>query len=172
MPYVTLENGKKIKISEESYEELLAKAIKEENEILVPDNIKIGKCYGGDDLGIVFSDKKKILFFHECIQGWVVAPTKGYYFVKCKLIPVKEREELEKGYTYFRTDGEVGTEYFLKTLRDMSNYCKFLGNGKCAYINFGTSVEVNIGSWKYWYRVVPIVPQSLDGNDKNEISRD
>ena len=155
MPYVTLENGKKIKISEESYE-ALAKASKEEdNEILVPDNIKIGlvdttgKHWFGDGLGIIFNDEKQILLYDVEDRVWKVWEVSDEEFVECKLIPVK-KEELEKGYTYFRADSEH------PDFSDMRGYCKYLGDESYVFVEYGDSVVVSNFGYKKWYQVVPI----------------
>jgi len=158
MPYITLENGKKIKISEESYE-ALAKASKEEdNEILVPDNIKIeNHCGGGgDNLGIVFNKGKQTLAYNSNRGVWYVLPAYPKDFVKCMLRPVK-KEDLKEGYTYFITNEKMGTDDFQEDLRDLTHYCKYLGNDEYVCIIDGSvMVSVDDGFWDYWYQVVPI----------------
>ena len=161
MPYVTLENGKMIKISEESYE-ALAKAVKEEDgEILVPDNIKIGlvdttgKHWFGDGLGIIFNDEKQILLYDVEDRVWKVWEVSDEEFVECKLIPVKKKH-LKVGYTYFRTDFKFGTKDFLTMMRGLNYYCKYIGKGEYVSISYDKDVEVDGISWKYWYQVVPI----------------
>jgi len=150
MPYVTLENGKKIKISEESYEELLAKAIKEENEILVPDNITFERDYGdGDELGIVFNNEKQVLIYSVASEVWQVWISSPGDFVKCKLVPV-DKKDLRVGYTYFRTNGEH------PDFSELSCYCKYLGDGSYAYVEYGNSIIVSNFGYKKWYQVVPI----------------
>ena len=154
MPYIYLENGKKVKISEESYK-ALAKAVKE-NEILVPDDIKIeNHCGGGDNLGIVFNNRSQVLTYDLVEKVWCVLPAYPEDFIKCKLVPVK-REDLKVGYTYFRTESEFGTERFSNSLEDIGLYCKYLGNGRYVYVTYDGDVETNDTYWTHWYQVVPI----------------
>ena len=156
MPYIYLENGKKVEISNKSYR-ALAKAVKEENnEILVPDNIKIeSECGDGDGLGIVFNEGKQTLAYNSVEDVWYVLPAYSKDFVKCKLVPVK-REDLKVGYTYFRTESEFGTERFSNSLEDIGLYCKYLGNGRYVYVTYDGDVETNDTYWTHWYQVVPI----------------
>jgi len=161
MPYITLENGKRIKISKESYE-ALAKAVKEEDrEILVPDNIKIGlvdttgKYWFGDGLGIVFNDEEQILLYDVEERVWKVWEVSDEEFVECKLVPV-DKEDLKAGYTYFRTDFKFGTDKFFVDLEDIISYCKYLGNDKYVYTTHDGDIVTNDIGWIYWYQVVPI----------------
>jgi len=157
MPYITLENGKKVKISNKSYR-ALAKAVKEENnEILVPDNIKIEThCGDGDNLGIVFNEGKQTLAYNSNRDVWYVLPAYSKDFVKCMLRPVK-KEDLKEGYTYFITNEKMGTDDFQENLRDLTHYCKYLGNDEYVCIIDGSVVvSVDDGFWDYWYQVVPI----------------
>jgi len=116
--------------------------------IFVPDNIKIEKCCGGDDLGIVLNDEKKVLYYHKDIKDWVIVPSKNN-FVKCKIVPVNRRD-LKIGYTYYRTD--MVNEDF----SDLYLYCKYLGNGKYVYIANNGDIKVGGNQWKHWYQIVPI----------------
>ena len=156
MPYITLENGKKIKISEESYE-ALAKASKEEDrELLVPDNIKIeNECGDGDGLGIVFNEGKQTLDYTSTRDVWRVLPAYPQDFINCKLVPVG-KENLKVGYTYFRTDEKVGSDGFFENLKDIFYYCKYFGNGRYVYVTYDGVVLGSYFSWNYWYQVVPI----------------
>ena len=140
MPYITLENGKKVRISKESYE-ALAKAIKEEDrEIFVPDDVKIVLLdeddWFGDGLGIVFNDEKQILLYDVENGIWRVWGVSDGEFVECKLIPVK-KDDLKVGYTYFRTNGEH------PDFSELSCYCKYLGDGSYAYVESDDSVLVS-----------------------------
>ena len=150
MPYITLENGKKVKISNKSYR-ALAKAVKEENnEILVPDNIKIeNHCGDGDNLGIVFNEGKQTLAYNSNRDVWYVLPAYSKDFVKCNLVPVN-KEDLKVGYTYFRTDSEQ------PDFSDMRGYCKYLGDESYVFVEYGDSVVVSNFGYKKWYQVVPI----------------
>ena len=163
MPYVTLENGKKVKISKKSYE-ALAKAIKEEDrEILVPDNIKIVLLdeddWFGDGLGIVFNKGEQVLLYDVGDRVWKVWEVSDEEFVECKLVPVDEKD-LKAGYTYFRTDVGVKSNVFFDDLKDISQYCKYLGDNKYVYVDEeSVKVAVIADNWtyySYWYQVVPI----------------
>jgi len=149
MPYIILENGKKVEISEKSYK-ALAKAVKE-NEILVPEDIKIENRCSGDGLGIVFNKGKQTLAYNSFANVWCVVEAFPEDFIKCKLVPVN-KNELKVGYTYFRTNS---TDINYKELLDVWHYCKYLGNNKivCAH---GKEVYVYDAYWNYWYQVVPI----------------
>ena len=150
MPYIYLENGKKVKISEESYK-ALAKAVKE-NEILVPDDIKIENRCSGDGLGIVFNEGKQLLIYDRYDGLWKVWSADSDYWVRCKLVPV-DKENLKVGYTYFRT---ISKYINYKELLDVWRYCKYLGNNKYVYATHDGAVEVKDVDWDYWYQVVPI----------------
>lgn len=153
MRTITLENGEKVKISEESYL-ALAKATQE---ILVPEEIKICENeFSEDGLAIAFESgmKQKELVVSEK-DGWEVfcyENCRGKR-VPCKLVPVKP-EDRKAGYTYFRHDIQLTKEL----LQILDLYCKYLGNGKYACITEDQERPLCLGqySWDYWYQVVPV----------------
>lgn len=143
MKTITLEDGQKVKLSDESYEEL-SRATKK---ILVPENIKIEWEYKkGDGLGIVFNNNKQTLFYGEDIykvnKSWKID------FIQCELMPIK-KEDLKVGHTYFRTDSKT------HNFGDLELYCKYLGNSNYVYCTSRNDVLVAENSWEYWYKVVP-----------------
>lgn len=144
---ITLENGTEVKISEESYNELV-KAAKEEVE-LVPDNIKIERNAGsGDSLGIGYNDNKQVLYYFAGI--YEVDGAIDSDFIKCKLVKI-DPSERKVGHTYFMTSCND-----LRHKDKLYLYCKYLGNNKYVHVDIYRSVVTLESDWKNWYKVVPV----------------
>ena len=150
MRSITLEDGRKVTILEDSYKALADALQRKEHD--VPENIRIEKnCGDGDGLGIVFPNEKQVLSYNDD-YGHSVKSTHRDDWVPCKLVPVDEKD-LKVGHTYFRTDKEDSSG-----ADEIEGYCKYLGDGKYAYVNNVVdnfcSVCISECNWNYWYKVV------------------
>jgi len=116
---------------------------KQEDIILVPDNIKIESF----DWNLAINNWKQSLFYSEGI--YKVDEELSQYEVKCKLIPI-DVKDLEVGGTYYRKNVMNRDK-----LNNLFFYCKFLWDSKFAYRD-GESVVSEQIIWKHRYKVVPV----------------
>ena len=100
MKTITLENGTKVSISEESYK-ALKDGVRNET-ILVPDCIKIENGFNnsGDGLGIVFSNNKQTLIYDGSNEVFLVIASNSDDFVQCKLTRCNYKD-IKEGDTFY-----------------------------------------------------------------------
>ena len=115
--------------------------------ILVPDNIKIEKVGCGDRLAIRFANNQQILCLGE-YGFYSVIMTDERNLIKCKIIPCL-RSDLKAGDTAYYTDDDD------TTFDDLTNYCKILDDKRYVSIDH-EDVCVYISPYDYWYKVVPV----------------
>jgi len=152
MKTITLENGTKVSISEESY-----KALKDEETILVPDCIKIeNNCGGGDGLGIVFSNNKQTLVYDGSNEVFLVIASHSKDFVQCKLTRCNY-EDIKEGDTFY-------IDMYLRKLssefEDINCYYKKLKEkNKAVYVTESNdpSNEDNMHNYKYFWKVEEVM---------------
>ena len=93
-------------------------------DILVPENIKIGR-YNGNLLSLFFNNNKQYLMFSINQQTYIVQSADGYEKAfKCKLIPFKY-EELQEGDIFF--DGDIDSK---ENFANLENYTLKIGENK------------------------------------------
>jgi len=116
---------------------------KQEDIILVPDNIKIELF----DWNLAINNWKQSLFYSEGI--YKVGEQLSEYEVECKLIPI-DVKDLEVGGTYYRS---ASKDFY--SIDWVWMYCKYLWNGKYVYWS-EDSILVDKLKRSYRYKVVPI----------------
>ena len=136
---ITLENGKKITISKESYDEL-ARATQE---IRVPGNIKLAPFSDGT-VAIGFGNNQWLKYepYHNT---WVVSTT-GYGPGPCKLVKVN-KEDRVRGRVYVRdwTDD-------IQNLEDLEKYMLYLGDNKVVQV-YGGDIIQDVHDGGNWWEV-------------------
>jgi len=142
MKEITLEDGRKIEISDKSY-----KAFEDSiNELLVPDSIKIEDV--GGSLGVVFNDEKQLLFYNTHSNVYCVSFTDKGSFVKCKLTPC-DREDLKAGDLAYRAN--KSDPNFLS----VSGYSIILHSEEDTLYVFtnGLNMKVSFENFDFWYKI-------------------
>jgi len=134
----------KISIELEYYEK--AEKPKQEDTVLVPDNIKIE---AHPSFWLCISNDKQFLWFYNGVYR--VSISDPNCFVRCKLIPI-DVKDLEVGGTYFMSDSDDIKD----SIKKLFFYCKYLWNN--SYVRwYGKSIECATDTkWEYRYKVVPI----------------
>jgi len=130
---------------------------KEQDIILVPENIKIAKIADDYSKCILFNDNKQKLFVNlETNQYEVISvPNLGYTYKhgELKLTPCN-RKDLKCGDLAYRTDG-IGTDF-----TDKACYCLILDENKYVCV-IDSGIDSGNGEypipysvvWNYWYKV-------------------
>ena len=148
MKTITLENGTKVSISEESYKALMNK----EETIFVPDCIKIeNNCGGGDSLGIVFPNNQQTLLYDGMNKVFRVRPSYWEYFVQCKLVPCNY-EDIEDGDTF------CASNYLRKSSSEFENinwyYKKLKEKNKAVCVSNSNNISnENISGFSHFWKV-------------------
>ena len=147
MKTITLENGNKVEISDESYNAIANAA----ETILVPECIKIENCGKCDSLGIVFNDNKQVLFIPYSVgaSSYAVLTSTEKRFIQCKLISVKKEERLI-GHTYYASEAQ-NPDFDCRNF-----YYKYLGDDECVNVFDKKSVHVSKRSSTNLWKVVPV----------------
>ena len=138
----------------EKIKELEAYIKNKDNDILVPDCIKIEeKMWRRKSLGIVFNEEKQTLYGNYIWDTtvWCVNSTSQSDYVKAKLVEVDEID-LEPWQLYFQTDSD---EIVDSELDDIWYYAIYLWDEKYAVVEW-KSVNVYGAERRHWYKVVEI----------------
>ena len=139
---ITLENGQKITISEESYKELseATKVIK------VPDNIKLIQEGYKRGHSIVFG-KNQALSYVEKQNTWCVMTFDAYRPSECELVRVKPKDRVP-GRVYYVSHRETPVN-----LEDIDEYKLYLGDEKSVYAWGGGVRTGDVCSGANWWEV-------------------
>ena len=142
--------GKEIELSQETIDNFKQQFGIKDEIIKVPDNVVIEKRVGdiGLGIGIVFKDKKQVLFFSDDV--WQVSDTYPNDFINCKLEKVGSFRDIEIGEIFLRTD-----EYNNKDFDNLFNYAIKIKKDTYAYITNG-NVSSGAVDWDNYYKVVKI----------------
>lgn len=139
---ITLENGQKITISEESYKELseATKVIK------VPDNIKLAGF--GDNRFIIGFGDNQWLTYNSYYGTWEVN-IGGYSYDNTRHLVRVKPEDRVPGRVYYVSYSDKP-----RRLDDVCYYQLYLGDNKCAFIEDHTDVLVDsYGDYMSWWEV-------------------
>lgn len=146
MREITLENGSRVKISEESYRELS----KATQIIRVPENIKIERRESDftSYVGIQFGEEQCLYMVkgYDCyrVNTRIMENVKPHQLIPCK------REDLKVGDLAFHTDRTD-----LSRIKCLHNYCFILPKDEYVCTDGKNPLTCSC-TWKYWYKVVPI----------------
>lgn len=140
MKTIKLEDGKEVKISEESYK-ALADSV---NTMRVPD------CIRFTEDGLVFNRGKQVLCNYPCDDIYrVTGVNPGDYMEQPKLVPIEKKDIRAGDWVYVTdlnpTDFKCKSNYKLMLKDKGEIYC---------YVCDDEDVRVNVVCWAHYYKVV------------------
>jgi len=129
---------------------------KKEEHIIVPFKFE-WDCGSGDNIGIPFNKHKQVLLYSVVHNIWRVNLCVENYLTACRLASEPTpHDELKVGYTYFACTGTCVDDY----LGDIIHYTKYIGNGKCVYVDYHNTISRhNVCYDVTYYQVIPVDEQ-------------